>query len=727
MRQLHQGIYARSRALNLLGLILFFTACSYGYADEISGGQNSSSSSSITPNADTNDPDELDLDVMLNGDVSADDLDKLLELADTDLSQISNVSVSTGQVDSHIQSGTLGVEVSTVTRTKSTVGKSPAAVFVITQEMIQRSSARTIPDLLRMVPGIQVARITSSSWAVSLRGVHGQFTDGLQIQVDGRSIYNSMFGGVYWEWQDIVFEDIERIEVVRGPGASVWGANAVNGIINIIMKDSAKTKGTYLKMGTGSRERGFANASTSGNFSDSLTYRLYGTWFERETGYLPDVIPHDDLNLMTGGFRTDWRPDDENHVILEAGILQGHKGTLASRATPTFPYVNQLIEDTQAQGYHVLSRWTHTYSDENEWSVQGYFNMLDNTNHPSSVRLNTNTIELDFQQRLQLNERNLFVYGANYRLADTELSYDPFYLGNMPRDNQFQNFGGFLQDQYQLVEDRWLFVLGTKLSSNSFTGFEYQPSARLLFTPNETDTAWVAVSRAVTLPAVTDRYIQVIQATPLPGVPLFPLLRGSTTLTGSESVLAYEAGYRSQPIPEFMWDLAVFYNQYDNVVGLTDPVFLPNPNVPGGTYAAVDIRNGGSRQSYGFELFSEIELAEWWKLRSSYTFLQVNSSMRDNGAAPNNNLYMQSSFDLTDRLLFDLTWRYVDNIPSLNVPSYNTMDVRLSWRPNENMEWAIVGRQAINGSHFEFFQPELGYQITEVPPEVYATFTWRFQ
>ena len=673
-----------------------------------------SGSSTVAYNNESN---SLELDSLIDGGEIADDLDKLLDLADQDFTKISKVNVA---------APSLNVEVTTVTRKKSTVGKSPAAIYVIDNERIRRSGARTIPDLLRMVPGVQVARINANVWAVSIRGNNGQFSDSLQVQIDGRSIYNALFGGVFWTAQDLVFEDIDRIEVIRGPGATVWGANSVNGIVNIITKNSAKTQGVYYQGGIGTRERGFSYGRYGGEITEGLTYRIYGTWFDRERGFSPSGFGHDDASLSTGGFRLDWSPDDCNELTLHGSFLDGYRGASGNFTLTAPPFSVFEISDYQLRGGNILGRWNHTIDQGNSWAFQVYYDEYDQQLQNTTQNLELQTIDLDFQHQIDLGDIHSVNYGFSYRISDVRLDPITFRLGTNPAKNQFQIFGGFIQDEINLLDDELSLILGIKLSSNNFSGFEYQPSARLLWTPTDTRTFWGSVSRAIVAPQVISKYLQLYQPPVSTAPVVFPAIVGIDNPV-SEVLLAYEIGYREQPSEDISWDVALFFNQYDNSANLTNIGLSPNPFVPGTFLAAQLFNTDASQQAYGFEISSQAQMTDQWKMHAAYSFLVVDNDADNNGSSPRNQLYLQSSVDISDSLLFDITWRYVDNIKDSQIGSYNTMDARIEWRPNENFEWAIVGRQFLNSPHLEFADTNLGFGPTEVPGEVFTTLTWRFK
>ena len=427
-----------------------------------------------------------------------DDFDSLLKLAEQDVSKLTEVKVSHAA-----PAGSLNTEVSTVSRSPSTVGKSPAAVFVITNEMIRRSGAASIPEVLRMAPGVNVAKINSNEWAVTIRGFNSQYANKLLVQIDGRSVYTPFFNGTIWAAHDVLLEDVERIEVVRGPGGTIWGANAVNGIINIITKSACETQGVYAQAGAGSVERGFVNGRYGGQIGADIDYRVYGKWFERGTGIPPFGEPFDDWRAGRGGFRLDWDP---GRTGMDRFTLQGDSYNTAAglrelTALGTFPFNALVDSDRIFSGSNILGRWTHTIDEEREWQIQTYYDYskIDDFERSGLVD-RRDTIDVDFQYRLPWGERQKLVWGAGYRSYSDHDTFAGLFAGSAPDHQIIRLFSYFLQDEISLVPDRWSVTVGCKFLHNTYTDFEYQPSARLLYTPDERNSLWASVSRAVRIP-----------------------------------------------------------------------------------------------------------------------------------------------------------------------------------------------------------------------------------
>lgn len=624
-----------------------------------------------------------------------------LDMLDMDLEQLSQVAVNP-------VSGTMGMEVSTVNRTESTVARSPAAVYVITNEMIRRSGARNLPEVLRLAPGVQVAQITKTIWAITIRGFNGVFSNKLLVQIDGRAVYMPSFGGVSWDQNYVLLEDVERIEVIRGPGAAVWGANAVNGVINIVTKSSADTKGLYAYSGGGSEHRSF-NALRVGGQKGDLHWRMYGMQTDDGPGYfdnqgVPGLPTHawDAFQFGQGGFRMDWTPNRYDTLTFQGDFLS-ERETYEQFALPDY-----LGEPEAVQSTNFLGRWSRKLSDETDWMVQMYYDGFKRNATGVAPRVIVlDTFDLDTQYHTAIGERHDVVCGFGFRNYDSTIDPQGGSVSFNPTRTSLHIISYFVQDTVELRPDRTFLTAGVKFVHNNFTGFEYQPSVRLLITPNEQTSLWGAVSRAVRLPSISERNIDIFGG----------FIEGNRDVR-SEDVLAYELGIRRQATERFYWDLAVFYNRYDKLIGIY-PI-APPPSIAS---------NIGYGSTYGYELVATYEVTPDWRLRGAYSFLVEDIDYGTDGAAflapigynPRNQCFVHSSWDLTESIYFDMILRYVDRLP-VGVPHYLNMDVRLAWEPMENFEVALVGQNLLDNHHWEFLDIN---GSTEVQSGVYGMLTWR--
>ena len=622
--------------------------------------------------------------------------------------------------------------VTSVTKEQSTVGRSAAAVFVITPEMIRRSGATTIPDALRMAPGMEVAQVNSNTWAVSSRGFNGPYAANLLVLIDGRAVYNPDFSGTYWNMQDVLLEDVERIEVVRGPGGTLWGANAVNGVINIITKTAKDTQGAYLMAGGGSHERMLDAFRYGGRIGEDLQYRIYGKYFDRGPDPDPSSPASDSWQQGRFGFRADWEPDCDKSNIF---TIQGDHfvGNTANGIIPTDVGVSE-----RQTGENLLMRWRHLCSDDSDWTLQTYYDKFSR----GSVWQNetVKTFDVDFQYCFPLGERQKITCGANFRNVESLYVGGDQFTTWFPFPYFTTNYTGqFVQDEIAVVEDLVTFTLGAKLEQNPYTGLEYQPTARLLYTPDHKHSAWGAISRAVRTPSRQEEQNDITFPALFPGV--YPRVGGSSGLV-SEDMMAYELGYREQTTERFSWDLALFYNQYQHLIGAIPGMPFPELDpAPFHIIVPAVMANGGSAETHGAELAVNYSVSEQWRLYAQYTFLQMQATAAPPVTSrtsfdPNNQFYLRSAWDLRKDLEFDLIARYVDSLPAADafgagipsIPSYITMDLRLAWRPREHLELAVVGQNLLQEQHREFPgnvtpSPVLS---TEVPRGVYGTASWRY-
>jgi iron complex outermembrane recepter protein len=649
-------------------------------------------------------------------------IDKLLEMADKDVSQLAQVKVA-----SQTGSASLDLPVSSVARQESTVGRSAAAVFVITNEMIRRSGATCIPEALRMAPGLEVARVNSNTWAITARGFNNAFANKLLVLIDGRTVYSPAFNGVYWDAQDVLLDDVERIEVVRGPGGTLWGANAVNGVISIITKNSKDTKGAFVTAGGGTYERSNEAFRYGGQIGENCTYRVYGKYFDRGPFCDPSGPTNDAWNQGQTGFRADWNLDKfkTDTLTVQGDHYVGNSGMSAGWTQDTPPYQQTLFGKAYNTGDNILARWKHVITDDSDWTLQTYFDNFQRDTFLNSNR--TKTWDIDFQYRFQLTERQQITCGTGYRLIHDQLpSNNPFCLGVIPEERNTYIASQFIQDEITLAPDLLQLILGCKLEQNSYTYFEYQPTIRVLYTPDKKNSFWGAVSRAVHTPSRVDEdlFATTSVVDPIYGQ-MFLRSTGNPNMV-SETLMAYELGWREQMTERLSWDIATFYNSYDKLRILPFTGFTP-PNM-----LLFQFGNGASAESYGVELATNYSLSERWTLTANYTYLQMHvfndQLLYGDGNSPCNQIYIRSSWNVRKDVDFDLMGRYVDRLLGLNVPNYIEMDMRIAWRPRKRLELALVGQNLLDSRHYEFGSTtELSSAIiSETPRSVYGTVSWRY-
>lgn len=592
-------------------------------------------------------------------------------------------------------------EVTIVTKRAEPLSESASAVQIITSDDIRRSGASSIPEALRLASNLQVAQVDSRQWAISARGFNNTVANKLLVMIDGRTVYTPLFAGVFWDVQDTFLPDIERIEVVSGPGATLWGANAVNGVINIVTKSARETQGIVAEAGGGSLLRDFAGARYGGQIGENLFFRLYGKYFDRENTVLPSGRDAtNDWYMGQGGFRLDWLPTNGNALTVQGDAYGGS-------------FEQPAPGDTTVDGQNLIARWTRTFSEESDLMVQAYFDRT-RRRSPNVFTEELNTYDVDFQHRFPLGHRQSLMWGLGYRLMEDEVGNSAA-LAFRPAQRNLQLFSGFLQDEITLVEGKLFLTLGSKFEHNDYSEFEVQPSVRLAWRLDSRQTLWAAVSRAVRSPSRIDRDFY------LPGVAPHTIAGGSSF--DSEKLIAYELGYRVRPAERLSLSLATFFNDYDDIRSL-EPF--------GGTNTFV-IANQNRAEAWGVELSGNYEVVDWWRLRGGYTYLHKTVSVtgggqdlnrgRAEGNDPHHQFVVQSAMDLPWNLEFDCVARYTDTLPEPRVPSYFTVDARLAWYPKPNIELAIVGQNLWDKQH-----PEFGASATrqEVPRSVYGKLTWRF-
>jgi len=631
------------------------------------------------------------------------------------------------------------IEITSVSKKPERLADAAAAIFVITQEDIRRSGVMSIPEALRMVPGLQVARIDANKWAISSRGFNSRFANKLLVLMDGRTVYDPVFSGVFWDVQDTMLEDIDRIEVIRGPGATLWGANAVNGVINIITKSSKDTQGVLLSGGAGTEERGFGNARFGGKIREKGSYRVYAKYFDRdESVNAQGDATADDWRMSRAGFRTDWNLSHSDDFTFQGDIYDGETGQQAEFPTFSPPYTETAKGDTQLSGGNLLTRWQHTFSETSDMSLQFYYDRTEREQLVGSQ--DRDTLDIDLQHRFAWGSFQEIIWGLGYRYTHDDISvrFPPI---DMDPDSQENNlFSAFIQDEITVLENRLRLILGSKFEHNDYTGFEIQPSGRIVWTPHEDHTLWTAVSRAVRTPSRQENDVEFIQSVIPPGVPENPgPLPAAVAIFGnddleSEELVALELGYRVQASNRLSFDFTAFYNIYNNLfTTVPDTPFMRMSSPPPYVVIPLSFANKMDGETYGMEVAAKWRPLDWWQLHLSYTFLKMDLDVEDGaidpedeGDNPEQQASVRSSMDLPWDLELDLWLRYVDSLSEPRVPSYTTLDVRLGWQPLGNLEISIVGQNLLGSPHAEFIDEQLLSEPTEIERSVYGKITWRF-
>jgi iron complex outermembrane receptor protein len=632
----------------------------------------------------------------------------------------------------------MNVEVTSVSRKEQTTSQAAAAVFVISREDIRRSGALNIPDLLRMVPGIDVAQIDASKWAISARGFNGQYSNLLLVLVDGRAVYNPIFAGVFWDSQNVALENIERIEVVRGPGAAVWGSNAVNGVINIITKSATETQGGYLAASLGNASSGRVVVGYGAKLPGLGAYRLYGLGFHYNS--LPTFAGldgQDDWFLGRGGFRTDSTLSAKDSLTTEGEAYKGDAGEIALAPLSLQPPVTATVPlRDRYSGWNVLTRWNRTMSSRSDSSLQVYF---DRTNRgDSTYELDLNTFDVDFQHHVNLGTRQDIVWGLGYRVT-SDGTTPTLRIVFTPQDARTQLFSAFVQDEIALRPERLHLSLGARIEHNSYTGFDVEPSARLVWTPDSKNMVWSAVSGADRTPARSDTNIRVnYAALPGPGnLPIFVSIFGNPNFK-NERLTAFEAGYRNSWTSRFSLDSTVFYNRYRDLVSV-EPGAMRVEASPAPTHLLVpaSFGNGLYGETHGIELFADWKVTNFWTLNPGYSFISMHmhpsagsqdftDASGDEGGIPDHQAQLRSSVALPHNLQWNTSAYFVSRLPAVSIPSYTRVDTGLIWRAGERVSMSVVGQNLLKSLHPEYAGSNSTVQPGMMRRGAYAKITWSF-
>ncbi|MFH1312486.1 MAG: TonB-dependent receptor [Candidatus Eisenbacteria bacterium] len=631
------------------------------------------------------------------------------------------------------------IEVTSVSRRPERLSETAAAVFVITAEDIRRSGFTSIAEALRMVPGLEVARIDASKWSVASRGFSGRLASKLLVLIDGRSVYTPLFSGVFWNRQDVLLEDISRIEVIRGPGATLWGANAVNGVINIITKGADETCSVIGSIGGGSEERGFGNFRYGARIGDATFYRVYAKYLDRDDSVYPSgARATDGWWDLRSGFRVDSGLDGGDHLTIQGDVYGSRLGETFTRGDRSSPLYVEIVENqAEVFGVNLLGRWKHVSEGSSEMTLQMY---LDRATHSSEFVVHTDRMfDVDCEHQIIIGGRQELIWGLGYRLVDsrTDATLNTWFE---PEDRRVNIFSAFVQDNIGLAVDRLRLTVGSKFEHNGYTEYEIQPNVRLLWTPGPRHTAWAAVSRAVRTPSRADRDVN-LAAELIPAGVLFPdTLYTQSIITAnqdfvSERLVAYEFGYRIHPVGAVSLDFAAFHNRYDDLLtveqGLPYIEMSPEPHY----VLPMVIANKMSGYTYGFELASEWELHRYWRLRLGYTYLKMELTPDDTstdvlseaaeGQSPRHQFCLYSRMDLPREVEVDFGFRYVDELPNLGLDSYSSLDARIGLNCLGPVGISVVGQNLLESRHTEMTSLYLDSVPTEIERGVYAMIRFR--
>lgn len=583
------------------------------------------------------------------------------DLADLSLEELSNLTVTS------------------VSRRAEPLSIVASAIQVITAEDIRRAGATSIGEALRLASNLQVAQINGNGFAVSARGFNSTTSNKLLVMIDGRTLYSPLFAGVFWEAQDVPIYDVERIEVISGPGGTLWGANAVNGVINIITRSAADTQGVLVRAGAGTELQGAGALRYGGELGESAHFRVYGQYAERDGAQLANGQQAlNDSDMGQAGFRIDW-----NASASDALTVQGDANESHTRRT--------VGDDAVARSQNILARWTRTLSPSSDMQVQAYYDSSDRTS-PGSYSDELDTFDVELQHQFLAGSAHQVVWGLTFR------SIEDHFRGTLvamdPADESLHRFGGFVQDEIAFAADRLHLTIGTKVEDNEYTGVEWQPSVGLAWHLDGGQLLWSRISRAVRTPSRLDVDISTAG------------IAGNDNIK-SEEVLAYEVGVKLQPVKKLSISLATYYNDYDDIRS----VERVNP----ATAFPQIVSNGFEGESYGAELTADYRPLPGWRVWGGYTYLDLDldnkpgSTDTSGGAAESRDWryqgFLRSSFDFAPGWQIDGALRRIGGIDNQSLPPYTELDLRLGWRVAAAIELSLIGRNLLHGEHAEYGTP----------------------
>lgn len=594
------------------------------------------------------------------------------------------------------------IQVISVSKSEQSVSEAPASIYVITEQAIHRSGVTTLPEALRLAPNLQVARSSAGEYAITARGFNSSRANKMLVMIDGRTVYSSLFSGVFWDAQEVVLEDVDRIEVVSGPGGSVWGANAVNGVINIITQSADDTQGPLLSFGASDIER--QAVARYGSTIGQGHYRVYGKYSQHDDALLTDGTSADDgLEHIQTGFRMDWDSDRET-ATLQGDAYSGRKQQVDADAV-------------EFAGANLLGRKQWRLSPDSAFTLQAYFDHT-RRDQPSAFRERLNTFDLDLQYEWKAGDRHSIVSGGGFRYARDRVD-NREELAFLPEDVTLRWSNLFLQDAITL-DDKLKLVLGVKLEENPFTGWEAMPNVNLSWQPDTTSLYWTSVSRAVRSPSRVDTdFFGPGDPPVVNGVPQYTFAGGPDFQ--SEVVDIFELGYRGQPSERLSWSATAFYSEYDDLRSLA-----PNTTGTGFVFA-----NGAEAESYGIELWGTWQVRPNWRLHGGMFAQELDLSLQPGNldlsgtplatADPDYQILLRSAHDISDELVFNATFRHVDELEAMDVPAYTALDLRLGWTLRPDLEFSLVGQNLFDDQH-----PEFGTSPgrSEFRRAIYGKFIW---
>lgn len=621
------------------------------------------------------------------------------------------------------------IQITSVAKRAQPAETAAAAIFVLSNDDIRRSGATSIPEALRLVPGLHVAQSNSHSWAISARGFNSEFANKLLVLIDGRTVYSPVDSGTFWDQVDVVLQDIDRIEVIRGPGATVWGVNAVNGVINIITKHTKDSQGALVSAGSGTEMPVNSTVRYGGALGDAGHYRVYAKGATRSSSERFDNSDnYDSWRTLQGGSRVDLQPTASDALMLQSDVEVGKESTEVA-----FPFLDPSFErDVRQYGrmstYDLHGQWNHTVSPDSEFTLQAFVSRTKRDLIP--VNFSSESYDLGLQHNYRLAPGQTLTWGIGYRHINNALDNNvEGQIGGRfePRDDHDDLVNGFVQDEVVLIPDRLTVTLGTKVDHSQNENFGIEPGLRVAYTPTASQTVWASVGRALRIPSTTElNYTSIVSGFLAPdGTPTFVTIEGNKN-TRSEELTAYELGYRVSPIPSIHLDIAAFYNHYTRLIGakLGDAQFETEP-FPHVMLPEIFANNIYADQ-YGIE-----GLATWhplpnWQLQTGYSYDCINGASLISSQNPRNQLFLRSLYTVDNRFEIDPIFRYVDSLPGLGLHPQTQFDLHLGYRINPQLRFSIFGHNLFKEHSREWIEPNLGITPSQFNRSVIGVIDWTF-
>ncbi|MBK8816924.1 MAG: TonB-dependent receptor [Methylococcaceae bacterium] len=657
----------------------------------------------------------------------------LFSLCSMSWAQTESAEVNNKDVTELDMAELLKVKVTSVSKKTQALSDAPSAIFVISNEDIKRTGVTSVPEALRMAPGIDVARINANRWAITARGFNGGFANKLLVLIDGRSVYTPSFSGVYWDAQDVMLEDVDRIEVIRGPGATLWGANAVNGVINIITKTSESTQGGLLTAGGGNLERGFGALRYGKKLTEDTYGRVYAKGFTRsDFNALDGGHTEDNWSRQQGGFRVDSRLSDQDELTFQGDLYQNQLNQ--SFLLPDFapPFLNRADDNASVAGWNLTSRYKHILSSTSEYSLQFYYDHTERKEFTIGQALDI--LDIDFQNNFQITPHQNFIWGLGYRANFDSFNSTPFFQFD-PSKRNVQLFSSFLQNEIMLIDDKLWLTIGSKFEHNDYTGFEGQPSAKLMWAPSSKQRVWASVSRAVRTPSRGENDIRLLEGIftlPPPNNLTLPFTLNGNRQYNAEELLSFELGYRFTLANRASLDMTAFYSDYNNLRTSSPGTLQTAGNLP------FFFTNEGRGKSYGFETSMVWQMTDWWRWDGTYSFFNAEFSQDAltqviNSISPKHKVSLRALLTPIDKVNLDFWFRYnskagaasartLDVVP---INEYVTLDARIGCQIHPAVELSVTGQNLLDSRHLEFIE-ETYILPTEIPRGVYGKIKFEF-